>query len=125
MIINLTFKLHFFFIYLSTIMSLAPGDCRIILFIWLLLFDWWPGIGIGGGTRNIEFGTKGCESGTTDCELGCESDYDSFQSSKDPKMATFFRFLPVLIFFELCLRRCSVFPLFSVAIKQGGQVYND
>ena len=99
-------------------MSLGPGVDRIELFIWLLDFDWCPGIGIGGGIRNIEFGINGCELGTIcyelDCELGCELGYDAcYQSVKDPRMATFFRCLPVAIFFEDCLRRCSVLPLFS------------
>jgi hypothetical protein len=48
---------HLFFISLSTIMSFWPGVCRIWLLVWLLPFDWWPGIedpGGGAETLNID-----------------------------------------------------------------------
>ena len=113
MIINLTFKLHFFFISLSTTMSLWPGVDRIELFIWLFDLDWWPGIGMGGGMRNAEFSNNGCKLATTGCEFGCCAYWASFQSCREPLMSIFLRCLPVVIFFELCLRRFSVLPLFS------------
>ena len=47
------------------------------------------------------FGTKGCE-------FCCSW----FHSDSEPKMLCFLRFLPVEIFFELCLSRWSVLPLF-------------
>ena len=61
----------------------------------------------------------GCESAIYDYELSCEPVFCEFcQSFRVPRMATFFRCLPVAILFEPDLRRWSVLPLFSVLIKR-------
>ena len=101
-------------------MSFSPGVCRIWLLVWLLLLDWWPGIDEAGDcaeTLNIEVWIIGYESTIYGYELSYDPGfYEFYQSLSVPRMATFFRCLPVAILFEPDFRRCSVLPLFSILI---------
>ena len=64
-------------------------------------------------TLNIDVWIIGCGSAIYGCELSCEPGSCEFcQSLRVPRMATFFRCLPVAILFEPRLRRCIVLPLF-------------
>ena len=106
-IIQSNIHLWLFFFSFSLIWSTISGIYKNILFIWLLLLDWWPGIWGDGVIPNI------CCSGYY-WDWGNRLFFEIMNSSKVDLISTFFLTLSDLILFDPSLRRCSVFPFLAI-----------